>query len=109
MDFITGLLVSKGYDSILVVVDCLSKIAHFLPVYTSIIALAGSHEAARCVMKLCELPRCSAGNHDASIQQNIVTTEKRGNRFENHPTHQYPTRTRTRSKAYHLCGSGIAY
>src|ERR1035438_6752333 len=31
MDFITDLLISAGHDSILVVVDCLSKMAHFIP------------------------------------------------------------------------------
>jgi len=41
-------------------------------------------------MKLCDLSQYGAGNHGASIQQYIVITEKRGNRFENHPTRQYP-------------------
>jgi hypothetical protein len=36
MDFITGLPRTKsGYDSIWVVVDCLTKIAHFIPVKTT--------------------------------------------------------------------------
>ena len=35
MDFITHLPKSKGYDSILVVVDRLSKMAHFLPLYST--------------------------------------------------------------------------
>jgi len=39
----------------------------------------------------------------------LKPTEKRGNWFENHPTHQYSTRTRTRSKTYRPCGCGIAY
>ena len=35
MDFIVGLpRTSKGYDSIWVIVDCLTKSAHFLPVDT---------------------------------------------------------------------------
>jgi hypothetical protein len=36
MDFITGLPRTKsGYDSIWVVVDCLTKVAHFIPVKTT--------------------------------------------------------------------------
>jgi hypothetical protein len=35
MDFITGLpTTQKGHDSIWVIVDCLTKTAHFLPVKT---------------------------------------------------------------------------
>jgi hypothetical protein len=36
MDFITGLPRSnRGHDSIWVVIDCLTKVAHFLPVKTT--------------------------------------------------------------------------
>jgi len=31
MDFITDLPKSEGYDAILVVVDCLTKMSHFIP------------------------------------------------------------------------------
>jgi transposase InsO family protein len=52
MDFITGLPVSEGYDSILVVVDRLSKMAHFLPVHTSMTALDLAKVLIRHVWKL---------------------------------------------------------
>jgi hypothetical protein len=36
MDFITGLpRTSKGYDSIWVIVDRLTKVAHFIPIKTT--------------------------------------------------------------------------
>jgi hypothetical protein len=36
MDFITGLPRSKrGHDSIWVIIDCLTKVAHFIPVKTT--------------------------------------------------------------------------
>ena len=35
LDFITNLPKSKGYDSILVIVCYLSKIAHFIPTHTT--------------------------------------------------------------------------
>jgi hypothetical protein len=31
MDFITSLLEAQGFDVVLVVVDCLSKLAHMVP------------------------------------------------------------------------------
>ena len=31
MDFITDLPISDGYDTILVVIDCLTKMSHFIP------------------------------------------------------------------------------
>jgi hypothetical protein len=36
LDFVFGLLLSSGFDSILVVKDCLSKHAHYLPCLTTI-------------------------------------------------------------------------
>ena len=38
MDFITDFPISAGHDFILVVVDCLSKMAHFIPCSKSIIS-----------------------------------------------------------------------
>jgi hypothetical protein len=36
MDFIVGLpRTSRGYNTIWVIVDCLTKLAHFIPVFTT--------------------------------------------------------------------------
>jgi hypothetical protein len=51
MDFITGLpCTSKGYDSIWVIVDRLTKVAHFIPVKT---IYKGSHLAEYIWLELC--------------------------------------------------------
>jgi hypothetical protein len=51
MDFITGLSrTSKGYDSIWVIVDGLTKVAHFIPVKTT---YKGSQLAEYIWLRLC--------------------------------------------------------
>jgi hypothetical protein len=51
MDFITGLpRTSKGYDSIWVIVDRLTKVAHFIPVKTT---YKGSQLAELYMARIC--------------------------------------------------------
>jgi transposase InsO family protein len=58
MDFITSLpLTDRGHDAILVVVDRLSKYAHFIPVVTTITAEDLAHVFVDRVFKLHGMPR----------------------------------------------------
>ena len=56
MDFVTGLPMSNGFDCILVVVDRLTKIRHFIPTNTTIDALGTAELLVRHVVKLHGLP-----------------------------------------------------
>ena len=65
MDFITGLTPSKkGNDAILVVVDKLSKMAHFIPTTTEVSAEDTSHLFHENVVKLHEIPNKIISDRD---------------------------------------------
>jgi hypothetical protein len=58
MDFIVGLpKTSKGYDSIWVIVDRLTKLAHFLPVNKSNLVLAHAKLYIACILSLHGIPK----------------------------------------------------
>ncbi|KAK9652865.1 hypothetical protein HCH54_010281 [Aspergillus fumigatus] len=57
MDFITGLVPSRGYDAILVVVDRLTKMRHFIPCQTTCDAEGVARLYIRHIWKLHGLPR----------------------------------------------------
>jgi hypothetical protein len=58
MDFIVGLpRIAKGYDSIWVIVDRLTKIAHFLPVKTYYPVLTYAELYIACILSLHDVPK----------------------------------------------------
>jgi hypothetical protein len=58
MDFIVGLLkTSKGFDSILVIVDHLTKQAHFMPVRTDYLAIRYAKLYIDHIMSLHGIPK----------------------------------------------------
>lgn len=73
MDFITGILKSKGFDTILVVVDRLSKYNHFLPLShpfsTSTVAAIFSKE----IIQLHGMPRSIVSNRDSLFLSSFWT------------------------------------
>eukprot|EP00253_Pinus_taeda_P006284 PITA_06284 len=68
MDFITGLPKSKrNNDSIMVVVDKLSKAAHFIPVQSTYKATQIAHVFMQNVFKLHGLPKTIISDHDVKF------------------------------------------
>jgi hypothetical protein len=58
MDFIVGLpRTAKGYDSIWVIIDRLTKIAHFLPVKTYYPVITYAHMYIACILSLHGVPK----------------------------------------------------
>ena len=64
MDFITGLLVSEGYSTILVVVDRFSKQAHFGALPRTYSAPKVAHLFATMVCKLHGIPKSIVSYRD---------------------------------------------
>lgn len=57
MDFVVGLLVTEGYDIIMVVVDRLTKYAHFVPLHHPFTATQVAKAFWDNVIKLHGVPR----------------------------------------------------
>jgi len=64
LDFITNLPKSKGYDSILVIVCYLSKMAHFIPTHTTADAVQVAELFIEHVFKLHGLPKIIISDRD---------------------------------------------
>lgn len=64
MDFITHLPLSHGYSVILVVVDCLTKAAHFGPLPTSFTEAMVAHLFTDTVVKLHDFPSSNIFDRD---------------------------------------------
>ena len=64
MDFIEGLPKSNGFNSIFVIVDCLSKYAHFIHLRHSNTAVTTPATFAKEVVHLHGIPRSIISNHD---------------------------------------------
>jgi hypothetical protein len=64
MDFIAGLpWTTKGYDSIWVIIDQLTKIAHFLPVKVKYPVIAYAELYIACILSLHGVPKTIASDH----------------------------------------------
>lgn len=67
MEFITRLPKSQGFDCILVVVDCLSKYAYFLPLKYHYIARSVTELFARNFVRLHGIPRSIVSDKDPAF------------------------------------------
>nr|GEY03185.1 retrotransposable element Tf2 [Tanacetum cinerariifolium] len=73
MDFITGMLVSKGLTVVLVVVDRFSKYAHFAPLPTSFNAHKVAEVFVDTVIKLHGIPKTIVSDRDPIFVGNFWT------------------------------------
>jgi len=64
MDFITNLPPSHAFDTLLVVVNCLSKQAHFIPTIKSLDASGLTQLFLSTIFKLHGLPSSIISDHD---------------------------------------------
>ena len=75
MDFITSLPVTKnGYDAVLVVVDSLTKMAHFIPCATTITAAQLARLFFNTVVKYHGIPRRLISDRDSKFTSNFWTS-----------------------------------
>eukprot|EP00253_Pinus_taeda_P020544 PITA_20544 len=75
MDFITGLpQTKKGNDSIMVVVDKLSKAAHFIPVQSTYKVVQIAHLFMQNIFRLHGLPKVIISDHDVKFTSTFWRT-----------------------------------
>ena len=73
VDFIVELPQSDGYDTIMVVVDSLTKRVHFLPVNTTITAIGSARQFHNHVWKLNRLPTHIVSDHRPQFTAEFTT------------------------------------
>lgn len=75
MDFITGLPCTKaGYDSVLVVIDRLSKLVHLIPTTTNVTATEVARLFVQHVIRLHGVPRSIVSDRDHNFTSNFWKT-----------------------------------
>ena len=75
MDFVTGLpTVQGGYDSIMVIVDMLTKVAHLIPVKTTYIAADIAKVFIKEVFRIHGLPKRIVSDRDAKFTSKFWTS-----------------------------------
>ena len=71
MEFVTGLPTSKGYDSIFVVVDMLTKVAHLFPIRKDSIAKDVAHVLMHGIFTHHGLPCRIISDRDSKFTSNF--------------------------------------
>ncbi|MCO5559081.1 hypothetical protein L7F22_012673 [Adiantum nelumboides] len=74
MDFVTGLPTVAGYDSVFVVVDMLTKVAHLMPIKTTYTASDISRVFIKEIFRLHGLPKRIISNRDAKFTSKFWTS-----------------------------------
>ena len=63
VDFVMELPLSSGHDTMMTVVDLVSKWAHFIPMHTTVTVKGAAQLFLHQVWKLHGLPKCVVSNH----------------------------------------------
>ena len=63
VDFMVELLESSGHDTVMTVVDAVSKRVHFIPMYMTVTVEGAARLFLHYVWKLHSLPKCVVSNH----------------------------------------------
>ena len=75
LDFLTALpRVREGFDSVLVVVDCLTKVAHFIPVKSTHTVVDIARIFIREIFRLHGIPKVLVSNRDTKFTSNFRST-----------------------------------
>ncbi|MCO5605677.1 hypothetical protein L7F22_059860 [Adiantum nelumboides] len=74
MDFVTGLPSVAGYDSVYVVVDMLTKVAHLIPIKTTYRAFDISRVFIKEIFRLHGLPKRIVSNRDTKFTSKFWTS-----------------------------------
>ena len=93
MDFVTGTAkVTRGFDSIFVIVDKLTKVAHLIPMKTTSIAVDMAHLFVKEIVKLHGIPARIISDQDAKFTSKFWQALFQSVGTQLSPQNQWPNR-----------------
>jgi len=79
MDFIIELPLSSRHNTVMTVVDSVSKWAHFIPMHMTVTVEGVARPFLYQVWKLYSLPKCIILDHSERVQKGIAHWDKQNN------------------------------